>query len=156
MNILEIPVIGNRNNEKEKIFSLLSDQPIRNFEGLDFGFLKLNSDLAIYLYFLNQESENYKYLWDIIIPHSIGCVLVFDWRSSQLIEENLKTIEYIEKRFSTPMHICSLPTDDEMPDDLIREELEQGSRRHLYTFNPNNKESVKDILLKVVTMTHSE
>ena len=38
MNILEIPVIGSWKSEKESIFTLLSDRPLRKFEGLDVGF----------------------------------------------------------------------------------------------------------------------
>ena len=53
MDILEIPVIGSRKSEKEILFSLLSDQPLRKFEGLDAGILHLTKDLEIYFYFLN-------------------------------------------------------------------------------------------------------
>ena len=152
MNILEIPVIGNRNSQKEKIFSMLCEQPIRNFQGLDFGFLKLNEENAIYLYFLNQENESYKYYWDIIIPHAIGCILIFEWSNPQIIEDNLKTLEYLEKRFSTPLFICSLSMGEEIPEDLVREELEQNGKRKLYSFDPASKQSVKEILLNVVSV----
>jgi len=76
MNILEIPVIGSRKSEKENLYSLLSDQPLRKFEGLDVGSLPLSADLELYLYFLNQEDDNYLYLWDLIIPYAIGCIVV--------------------------------------------------------------------------------
>ena len=42
MNILEIPVIGSRSSKKENIFTLLSQDALRNFEGFDLGLLKLN------------------------------------------------------------------------------------------------------------------
>ena len=150
MNILELPVIGNRDNDKDKIFTLLSDQPLRNFEGLDFGCLKLEEDLMIYLYFLNQENDNYRYLWDIVIPHTLGCILVCDWKNSQLIEENLRTIEYIEQKFNTPLHVCSLPASGEVPESLIEEELKQNGERQIYSFDPTKKESAKNILLEVI------
>jgi len=51
INILEIPVIGSRDSEKEKIYSLCSNQALRKFEGMDFGFLKLDGDLSIYFLF---------------------------------------------------------------------------------------------------------
>jgi hypothetical protein len=152
MNVLEIPVIGNRDSEKEKIYTLLSDMPLRNFLGLDFGLLNLDEEIALYFYFLNQENENYLYLWDIIIPHAIGCILICNWRDPQSIEENLKTIEYIEQRFSTPLHICSLPTDEELPNDIIKEELEQSGDRKSYLFDPKSKKSVKDILTRVISI----
>ena len=150
MNILELPVLGSRHNQTEKIFTLLSNQPLRNFEGFDLGVLDLDKDLQVYFYFLNQESENFHYLWDLIIPHAIGCLLVFNWQDAQSIELNLRTIEYIEGRFSTPLHICSLPTNSDIPDDLIKEELEMNGKRRLYTLNPESKESVKQILLQVL------
>lgn len=150
MNILEIPVIGNKENNKDKIFTLLSDQPLRNFEGLNFGCLELEEDLMIYFYFLNQENVNYRYLWDIIIPHAPGCILICDWKNSQLIEDNLRTIEYIENKFHTPIHICSLPSSGEVPDTLIEEELKQNGERQLHAFDPTKKESAKNILLEVI------
>ncbi len=152
MDILEIPVIGNRNKDKEKIYTLLSDQPLRNFEGMDFGLLNVENKLSIYFYFLNQENKQYQFLWDIVLPHAIGSILVCDWQDPQTIEENLITIEYIEHRFETPMHICSLPMSADLPDDIIKEELEKGSNRKLHAFDPSSKESAKNILLDVINI----
>lgn len=150
MTILEIPVLGSHQNHAEKIYSLLSEQSLRNFEGFNLGVVKLDKDLFIYFYFLIQENESYHYLWDLLIPHAIGCLLVFDWHEPQSIERNLRTIEYIEGRFSTPLHICSLPAENDIPDDLIKEELEMNGKRQVYNFNPTSKESVKQILLQVL------
>ena len=138
MDLLEIPVIGSRDSDKEKIYTLLSDLPLRNFLGLDFGLLNLDKESALYFYFLSQENENYMYLWDIIIPHAVGCILICNWRDPQSIEVNLKTIEYIEQRFSTPLHICSLPTEEDLPNDIIKEELEQSGDRNSYLFDPRS------------------
>jgi len=151
MNILELPVLGSQRDQTEKFYTLLSDQPLRNFEGFDLGVLELDKDLHIYLYFINQENDNYHYLWDLIFPHAIGCLLVFSWLDAQSVELNLRTIEYIERRFSTPLHICSLPAESNVPDELIKEELEMSGKRRLYTFDPNSKDSVKDILLEVIS-----
>jgi len=152
MNILELPVLGSHQDQTEKIYTLLADQPLRNFEGFDLGVLELDKDLQIYFYFMNQENENYHYLWDLIIPHAVGCLLVFNWLDAQSIELNLRTIEYIEGRFSTPLHICSLPADSDIPDDLIKEELEMNGKRRLYTFDPESKDSVKHILSQVLSV----
>jgi hypothetical protein len=149
MNIIELPVIGSRESGKEKLFTLLSDNSLRNFEGFDLGLIQLDDDNAIYFYFLNMENETYQYLWDIIIPHSVGCVLICEWQDHQSVDDNLKTIDYLERRFSTPLHICSLPVTEEVPESFINEELDQG-QRNLSSFDPQSKESAKEILLKVL------
>ena len=152
MNILEIPVIGSRSSKKENIFTLLSQDALRNFEGFDLGLLKLNDENIIHFYFMNMESDTYHYLWDIIIPHAVGCLLVCEWRDHQSVDENLKTIDYLEGRFSTSLHICSLQASEDVPESYINDELEQGGQRNLYSCDPESKESVKDILLKVLEM----
>jgi hypothetical protein len=150
MNIIEVPVIGSRSSGKEKIYTLLSGDALRNFEGFDLGLLNLDEENFLYFYFMNIENETYHYLWDIIIPHAVGCVLICEWRDHQSVDDNLKTIEYLERRFSTPLHICSLPASDEVPESFINEELEHNGQRKLYSFDPESKESAKDILLKVL------
>jgi len=146
MNIIEIPVIGSRHNQTENIFSLLSDLSLRNFEGMDLGIVNLDEYNQIYFYFLSQENDQYHYLWDLLIPHAPGCILIFDWQDPRSIEKNLQTIEYIEERFCTPLHICSLPAENDIPDNLIKEELEIHGNRQLHSFDPTSKESAKEIL----------
>ena len=149
MNIIELPVIGSRNSGKEKIYTLLSGNPLRNFEGFDLGLLKLDDENSINFYFMNLENANYQYLWDIIIPHSVGCLMICEWKDHQSVDDNLNSIEYVETRFSTPLHVCSLPASEEVPESFIKEELAHGSRK-LYSFDPDNKESAKEILLSVL------
>jgi len=150
MNIIEIPVIGSRYSGKENLYTQLSGDALRNFEGFDLGLIKLDDENSLYFYFMNMENEVYKYLWDIIIPHAVACVLVCEWRDHQSVDDNLRTIEHLERRFSTTIHICSLPASDEVPESFIEEELAQGGLRQLHSFNPESKESIKDILLKVL------
>jgi len=150
MNILEIPVIGSRNSGKENIFTLLSQDALRNFEGFDLGLLKLSEENNIYFYFMNMENDAYRYLWDIIIPHAVGCLLICEWRDHQSVDDNLKTLDYLERRYSTSIHICSLPASEEVPESFINEELAHGDQRILHSFDPDSKDSVKDILLKVI------
>ena len=145
MNILEIPVIGNRRNDIEKFYSLLSDQPLRKFEGLDVGYLHLENSIAIYFYFLDQENEDYFYLWDLIIPHAIGCVVLCDMGNSEIFEKNVETIERLKKSYHTPLHICSFPVDGET---VV--ELPVNAEQEFLYFDPQDKESVKTILLKVL------
>ena len=149
MKIIEIPVIGSRSSRKENFYNLLSDNSLRNFEGFDLGLLKLDEEYAVHFYFMNMENENYYYLWDIIIPHAVGCLVVCEWQNHQSVDENLKTIEYLEQRFSTPLYICSLPADEEVPESFINEELQKGQRK-LFSFDPENKESAKEILISVL------
>lgn len=156
MNIIEIPVIGSRNNQIEKFFYLLSNNSLRNFEGLDLGILHLDSNFQVYFYFLNQDNEQYYYIWDLVIPHAPGCILIFNWEDPRSIESNLKTIEYVEKRFLTPLHICSLPSYQDIPDDLIKEELQIHGNRRIYTFDPERKDSAKEILRGVFDNNNGE
>jgi len=150
MNILEIPVISSRKNDKEKLFSLLSDQSIRKFEGLDVGHLQLDSGLDIYFYFLNQENEEYYYLWDLIIPHAIGCIMVCDLSNSDIFEKNVQVIQYLEQRYSTPLHICALPVHGLEPTVLKTKGFEEAQGREFQYFNPDDKETAKKILLKFI------
>ena len=110
----------------------------------------MDEENYLYFYFMNMENETYRYLWDIIIPHAVGCVLICEWRDHQSVDENLKTIDYLERRFSTSLHICSLPASEEVPESFINEELAHGAQRILHPFDPESKDSVKDILIKVI------
>ena len=104
MNIIEIAIIGSQKTDKEILFSLLCDEPLRNFQGLKFGKLILNKEKAIHFYFLNQEKESY--VWDLIIPHSIAVIVVCDFEYPQILNENLLMIERLENSFTTPYFIC--------------------------------------------------
>jgi hypothetical protein len=153
MNILEIPIISSRKNDKEKFFTLLSERAIRKFEGLDVGYLQFDSNLGIYFYFLNQENEEYYYLWDLIIPHAIGCVMICDLSNSEIFEKNVQIIQYLEHRFSTPLHICALPVHGLEPTVLKARGSSATQGREFQYFNPKDKETVKNILLKIVKVT---
>jgi hypothetical protein len=150
MNILEIPVIGSRKNDKEKLFSLISDRNIRKFEGLDVGFLQLSADTGIYFYFLNQENKEYYYLWDLIIPHAIGCIVVCDLSNSEIFAKNVSIIKYLEQRYRTPLHICALPVHGLEPTILKTKGFHETHGRQFQYFDPRNKETVKTILIKVL------
>ena len=150
MNILEIPVISSRKNDKEKLFTLLSERAIRKFEGLDVGYLKLDSNMGIYFYFLNQESTEYYYLWDLIIPHAIGCVIICDLSNSEIFEKNVQIIQYLEQRYKTPLYICALPVHGLEPTVLKTRASSQAQGREFQYFNPHDKETAKKILLKIV------
>ncbi len=150
MNILEIPVIGSWKSEKENLFTLLSDQPLRKFEGLDVGYLSLQPDLAFYFYFINQENEEYKYLWDLIIPHSIGCVVICDLENTEIFEKNVETIEYIKDRYSSNIYICSLPVKGEEPAVLKSKGLVPDEIAEFMFFDPKDKASAKQILSKIL------
>ena len=93
MKVMEIPVIGSRKSEKEKIFTLLANKPLRKFEGLDVGFLELEDEHFIYFYFLNQESEDYYYLWDLILPYAPVCLVVFDFKNAEIFNRNVEIID---------------------------------------------------------------
>ena len=50
-NIIEIAIIGSQKTDKEILFSLLSEEPLRNFQGLKFGKLVLDEEKSIHIYF---------------------------------------------------------------------------------------------------------
>jgi signal recognition particle receptor subunit beta len=150
MNILEIPVIGSRKSEKESLYSLLSNQPLRKFEGLDVGSLTLSKDLELYLYFLNQEDDNYLYLWDLIIPYAMGCIVVCDPSIPEIFTRNVEIIEKLESDYTTPLLLCSI---SELPDEQNNSNdmppPEHSNRKFQY-FNPQDKKSAKDILIRLL------
>lgn len=150
MNILEIPVIGSWKSDKESLFTLLSDQPLRKFAGLDVGYLPLELNLAIYFYFMNQENEEYMYLWDLIIPHSIGCVVICDLENAEIFEKNVEIIEYLKDRYSSNLFICSLPVQGEEPAVLRSKGMVPDDIAEFLFFDPNDKTSAKEVLSKIL------
>ena len=155
MNILEIPVFGDTSTETEKLFSLLTEKPLRNFHGLNFGNLKLDNDLSVYLYFLNQEKENYFYLWDLIIPHSICSIVICDWRNEEAFKANLKAIEHIKNRFKTPLQICAIKTEESAPAFVKQSGINFDDDDQILFLDTQNKESAKKILLKAIESSGS-
>ncbi len=152
MKVLEIPVIGSSKTEKEKLYTLLSEEPVRNFRGLDFGSVQLSKDFVIYLYFLNQENENYDFLWDLIIPHSIGCLVVCDLESEEIAVANISVIDQLLGKFSTPLHICTLKRHKDLPDILKERGFDIENNLELLYFDPSDKNSAKDILLNIINI----
>ena len=150
MNILEIPVIGSRKSDKESLFTLLSDSPLRKFEGLDIGYLPLNPDQAIYFYFINQESDEYKYLWDLIIPHAIGCLVMCDLENAEIFEKNVETIEYLKDRYSRNIYICSLPVQGEEPSVIKSKGLLPDQVAEFMYFDPQKKSSAKEVISRIL------
>jgi len=150
MNVIEIPVIGSRRSEMEKLFTLLSDQPLRKFEGLDVGMLNLDDDLEMYLYFLNQDSDDYIYLWDLIIPRALGCVVICDLANTEIFEKNVEIIELLKQRYATDLYICSLPVKGEEPAVLQSKSIAPDDIKEFLYFNPSEKQTAKDILLKIL------
>jgi signal recognition particle receptor subunit beta len=149
--ILEIPVISNRLTGKEKLYSLLSDIPLRNFQGLKFGAINLDRNHEIYLYFLNQDQETFHYLWDLIIPHALGCLVMCDWDNQEIFESNLAVIEKLEEEYSTPIHICVLKPQKNSIDRILKEGLLLNQDKKLLFFDPENKDSAKKILLNMLS-----
>ena len=149
-NILEIPIIGSRINEKERLYSLLSDSPLRNFQGLKFGSISLDKDHEIYLYFLNQENEKYYYLWDLIIPNTIACLVMCEWNNQELFESNLALVEKLEEDYSTPIHICVFKLQKKIEQILLKEGLLLDKNKRLLFFDPEDKNSAKNILLNII------
>jgi len=153
MNIIEIPVIGSRRSEKERLFTTLSDQPLRKFEGLDVGFLPLDENTAIYLYFLNQENDEYYYLWDLIIPRAIASIVICDIGNNDIFEKNVEIIEKMKLRYATDLIICSLPVQGEEPAVLRSKGLAPDDVAEFLYFDPDEKKSAKEILFKILDNT---
>jgi hypothetical protein len=146
MNILEIAVLGSKESKKEKLYTMLSDTPIRNFQGLDFGSLQLADDMEIYFYFMNQEQENYTYLWDLIIPHAYCCLVLIEWENENLFAETIKLIETLEQNFLTPLHVCAFKPGQAMDERLINHAYNFNGAQKFAFFDTSSKESAKNIL----------
>ncbi len=143
---MEIPVIGSRKSEKEKIFTLLANKPLRKFEGLDVGFLELENEHFIYFYFLNQESKDYYYLWDLILPYAPACIVVCDFKNAEIFNRNVEIIEMLKERYETPFHICSLPSSGEGAGIPLSGLSDGDGEKEYQVFNPKDKNSAKSIL----------
>jgi hypothetical protein len=150
MNILEIAVIGSKESNKEKLFTLLCDTPIRNFQGLDFGALPLDDDMQLYFYFMNKEQDNYYYLWDLIIPHAYCCLLLIEWENEELFAETIKVIELLEQKYKTPLHVCAFKPDESINELLTDHSFKFNKNRHFLFFDPTDKESAKKVLMNLL------
>lgn len=146
MDILEIAVIGSKDSKKENLYSLLSDTPIRNFQGLNFGALTLAENLQIFLYFLNQEDDTYTYLWDLIIPHTYCCLILIEWDQEEVFGETIKLIERMEQKFQTPLHICSFKPENNINPLLIEHSFNLNDNQKFVFFDPSDKDSAKKVL----------
>ena len=146
MNILEIAVIGSKESKKEQLYALLGDTPIRNFQGLNFGALALPDNIQIYFYFLDQEDNNYTYIWDLVFPHAYCCLILVEWDKEELFGETIKLIEQLEQTYQTPLHICSFKPEKNMnPLLLDHAYIFNGNRKFIF-FDPADKESAKKVL----------
>jgi len=150
MNVIEIPVIGSRRSEKERLFTLLSEQPLRRFENLDVGFLSLNDGVSVLMYFIDQENADYVYLWDLIIPRSIGVLVICDFGYNEIFEKNVEVIEVIKKKYATSLYICSLPVQGEEPAVLKSRDLAPDDISEFMYFDPDKKDSAKNVLLTII------
>jgi hypothetical protein len=99
---------------------------------------------------LNQENEEHLYLWDLIIPRSIGCLVVCDLGNTEIFEKNVEVIERMKERYSTDLYICSLPVEGEEPAVLKSKGLVPDDVTEFLYFNPQDKKSAKTILLSIV------
>jgi signal recognition particle receptor subunit beta len=149
MNIVELAIIGSEKTEKEKLFSLLSDEPLRKFQGLKFGYLNLDDDKSIHFYFLNQEKESYLYLWDLIIPHSLAVIVVCDGDDPQILSDNLSVIAQLENTYSTPYFICPFNNHDNIMQEMVKIGIDTKEKNRILKFENTDKESVKKLLAEV-------
>ena len=145
----ELAIIGSQKTEKEILFTLLSDEPLRNFQGLKFGKLNLDEDKIIHFYFLNQEKESY--VWDLIIPHSIAVIIVCDFDSPQILNENLLVIERIQNSYTTPHFICPYQSTENIIEQLERYGLDIKKDNRILEFDQKDRENAKKILVDVMT-----
>ena len=138
MNIFEVVVLTDNYLNFQEAIDRLNDQPLRSLEGMDFKRLPLDKDTEIYLYVFDHETESYLHLWDLIIPHAVGVMLVFDWMNELAGSRYMDTLSYLEKRFDTPVTVVQAGPADSLPEVL------QGKR--VITVQPDDKESLKQAL----------
>ena len=99
---------------------------------------------------MNQEDENHYYLWDLIIPYAACCIVVCDVSNMDIFEKNLEVVENLEKKFATPIHICSLPITGEQPDYIKERGQEFRNNREFIDFNPDDKKSAQNLLIRIL------
>lgn len=146
MQIVEIPVVVNESIDCAALFSSIGQSELRRYEGMDFSSVQLDESHQVYFYFLDQAKPQYHYLWDMIIPHSPGCLVVCDWKNKDILDQSMKSLEYLENRFSTPAYACVLGTPDSLPESLKESGFTLGSDKRLRFLTTSDKESVKKVL----------
>lgn len=156
MNIIELAFIGSQKSQKEKLFSLISDEPLRSFKGLNFGYLPLDESKSIHFYFLDQEKEKYYYLWDLIVPHSLAVVIVCDNDTQQLLNENLNTINKLKNTYSTPFFICSLNNHENLMSELNQQGIDLKSDDRIFKFDNPDRDNFKELLTTVFSVCANE
>jgi hypothetical protein len=154
MNVIEIAIIGSQKTDKEMLFSLLSDKPLRNFQGLKFGELNLDKDKSIYYYFLNQEKESY--VWDLIIPHSVAVIVVCDFDYPQILNENLLVIERLENSYTTPYFICPFQSKENIIEEMEKYGIDIKNDNRILEFDHKDRGNAKKVLTNVLTAVANE
>ena len=153
-NIIEIAIIGSQKTDKEILFSLLSDEPLRNFQGLKFGKLVLDNEKSIHFYFLNQEKESY--VWDLIIPHSVAVVVVCDFDYPQILNENLLVIERLENSYTTPYFICPFQSKDNIIEEMEKYGIDIKNDNRILEFDHKGRDNAKKVLTDILTAVANE
>jgi hypothetical protein len=150
MATLEIPVIGDKSSAKEQFFKLLADGEIREMNDIRYGIIPLSEDDELLLYFFDQNELDQFATWELILPHSPGCIVVCNLDKPEILKNNINTIEWLEKKSPVPLLLCAEAEMDELPEAFSREEFQFGDQRALHVFNPNNRETVKTILNELI------
>ncbi len=156
MNIVELVIIGSQKTEKEKLFSILSEEPLRNFQGLKFGCLNLDDEKSIHFYFLNQEQDIYYYLWNLIIPHSLAAIVVCDCNDPQILNDNLEVISQLETTYSTPLFICPFNNYENLEAEMEKFGINLQNSNRILKFESGDKKSAKTILTDIFSILASE
>jgi len=154
MNIIELVIIGSQKTDKEILFSLLSEDPLRNFQGLKFGNLILDNDKSIHFYFLNQEKESY--MWDLIIPHSVAVIVVCDFDYPQILNENLLVIERLENSYTTPYFICPFQSKENIIEEMEKFGIDIKNDNRIIKFDQKGRENAKKVLTDVLSVVANE
>jgi len=153
-NIIEIAIIGSQKTDKEILFSLLSEEPLRNFQGLKFGKLVLDEEKSIHIYFLNQEKESY--VWDLIIPHSVAVIVVCDFDYPQILNENLLVIERLSNSYTTPYFICPFQSKENIIEEMEKYGIDIKNDNRILEFDQKGRDNAKKVLTDVLSVVASE
>jgi signal recognition particle receptor subunit beta len=115
---------------------------------MDFGRITLREDLVLYL-FGTPGQDRFWFLWDELATGALGAVVLADTRR---LEDCFAAVDYFERRgIPFVVGVNCFEGADRYPTDSVRQALDLDPGVPVLLCDARRKESVKDVLIGVVT-----
>src|SRR3954469_16277828 len=114
---------------------------------MDFGRITLREDLVLYL-FGTPGQDRFWFLWDELATGGLGAVVLADTRR---LEDCFAAVDYFERRgISFTVAVNCFEGAARYPADSVRQALDLDSGVPVVLCDAREKDSVKDVLIRVV------